>query len=820
MRTRNSETPKSVPTKKTVAKKTPNKTPPKPSEASTNSTTPKSASSTGPKPKTGAAAKQTTPKSVSKPEPKVEDASKSVETVEVKPEAKAAPVAKSAVKKSPGKTAKSPAAAKAASTKTTKSVVKPVVEQSPKKDGAVVKNVGESSKKETPVISNVESPKKEENAVLKVVESPKKDKIEISKVVESPKKDKTEIINVVESPEKEDPAIAEVAESSKEEIEPVEMEEEEEGARQAEEELEAADDTKEPEDNLVNMEEDAKESEKGKEVELQKDEENADEGMEDYSEREGFEEPGDEECAEDDVTEPEEGAGKLEIEQMEISAIANERKIKKELEIFVGGLDRDAVEDDVKKVFEKIGEVVEVRLHRNHLTNKNKGFAFVKFAQKEQASKALSELKNPVIRGKRCGVTPCEDNDTLFVGNICNTWTREAIKQKLKEYGVEGVENVTLVPDAQHEGLSRGFAFVEFSCHADATLAYKRLQKPDVVFGHTERTVKVAFAEPLREPDPEIMAQVKSVFVDGLPPHWNEERVREHFKGYGEIERIVLARNMHTAKRKDFGFVDFTTHEAATACIDGVHNTELGDGKSKMKVKVRLASPLPKTQAVKGGLSGGFRIGRAASGTSSRFGRGFGRGGRPFNRVNFQPSRGFYGRGRGRAGRFAFEGNDDLESTYYEFRGRRPFGGRGGRRGSGEEFTSRADTSSGRPDLGWPRHGASDRGHGNAFHSRRQPFSPEGHFSRPFGGRHFIDDPYLYTDDGHGIKRPFSAMDHEPGYLEPSRLRPRFDYPDPLVSSSSTRYQDSYGAGAGLYSHDYYGSDMPNMLLRNYGPLS
>lgn len=49
---------------------------------------------------------------------------------------------------------------------------------------------------------------------------------------------------------------------------------------------------------------------------------------------------------------------------------------------------------------------------------------------------------------------------------------------------------------------------MEFSCHEYAMNAYKRLQKPDVVFGHAEWTAKVAFAEPLREPDPEVMAQV------------------------------------------------------------------------------------------------------------------------------------------------------------------------------------------------------------------------------------------------------------------------------------------------------------------------
>lgn len=77
--------------------------------------------------------------------------------------------------------------------------------------------------------------------------------------------------------------------------------------------------------------------------------------------------------------------------------------------------------------------------------------------------------------------------------------------------------------------------------------------------------------------------QVKSVFVDGLPPYWDEDRVKEQFKGYGEIERVVLARNMSTAKRNDFGFVNFTTHEAAVACIEGINDTDLGDdGRSKV----------------------------------------------------------------------------------------------------------------------------------------------------------------------------------------------------------------------------------------------
>lgn len=31
------------------------------------------------------------------------------------------------------------------------------------------------------------------------------------------------------------------------------------------------------------------------------------------------------------------------------------------------------------------------------------------------------------IKGKQCGVTPSQDSDTLFLGNICKTWTKEAV---------------------------------------------------------------------------------------------------------------------------------------------------------------------------------------------------------------------------------------------------------------------------------------------------------------------------------------------------------------------------------------------------------
>ncbi|XP_010524445.1 PREDICTED: nucleolin [Tarenaya hassleriana] len=278
-------------------------------------------------------------------------------------------------------------------------------------------------------------------------------------------------------------------------------------------------------------------------------------------------------------------------EEEEHRDVVQERRKRKEFEIFVGGLDKDASEEDLKKVFGQVGEVMEVRLMKNSQTKKNKGFAFLRFASVEQAKRAVTELKNPMINGKQCGVTASQDSDTLFLGNISKTWTIEALREKLKHYGVDNVDDITLVEDNNHAGMNRGFAFLEFSSRSDAKDAYKRLQKKDVMFG-IEKPAKVSFADSFIDPGDKIMAQVKTIFIDGLSPSWNEDRVRDLLKKYGKVEKIELARNMPSAKRKDFGFVTFDTHEAAVICAKAINNSDLGVGENKAKVRARLSRPL------------------------------------------------------------------------------------------------------------------------------------------------------------------------------------------------------------------------------------
>lgn len=70
---------------------------------------------------------------------------------------------------------------------------------------------------------------------------------------------------------------------------------------------------------------------------------------------------------------------------------------RKEYEVFVGGLHRCASKDDIHEVFSQVGEVKSIRMAMDRWSNKNRGYAFVRYRTVEQARRALTELKNPRV---------------------------------------------------------------------------------------------------------------------------------------------------------------------------------------------------------------------------------------------------------------------------------------------------------------------------------------------------------------------------------------------------------------------------------------
>lgn len=61
--------------------------------------------------------------------------------------------------------------------------------------------------------------------------------------------------------------------------------------------------------------------------------------------------------------------------------------------------------------------------------------------------------------------------------------------------------------------------------------------------------------------------------MEGLTTDWNEEKLKEICKKYGEIVKINLCQSSGTKQR---GFIAFASSESALACVEGINNTAIG----------------------------------------------------------------------------------------------------------------------------------------------------------------------------------------------------------------------------------------------------
>ncbi|KAG8080695.1 hypothetical protein GUJ93_ZPchr0007g4230 [Zizania palustris] len=276
--------------------------------------------------------------------------------------------------------------------------------------------------------------------------------------------------------------------------------------------------------------------------------------------------------------------------EVERDGDAEAMRKKNAREVLVGGLPQDAAEEDVAQALAEAGDVEEVRLVRDPAEPRcNKGFAFVRFAAAWQARWAADDVRTAMIKGKACGICKNDGTKTLHLRNICFDWTKDDLAEELKSYKLENLEDISLVEHLDIKGKNRGYAFLEFSTHVDAADAFFKLQNTDIYLG-TDVSTQVSFSKTIA-PDDKVMEKVKSVFLDGLPPHWNEDKVREVFGKFGQIDTVQLARNMVTAKRKDFGFIGFASRQSALDCISTFSTGGAIEGSGKVRIKASLQRP-------------------------------------------------------------------------------------------------------------------------------------------------------------------------------------------------------------------------------------
>ncbi|GAB1294508.1 Heterogeneous nuclear ribonucleoprotein Q [Apodemus speciosus] len=293
-------------------------------------------------------------------------------------------------------------------------------------------------------------------------------------------------------------------------------------------------------------------------------------------------------------------------------------------EIFVGKIPRDLFEDELVPLFEKAGPIWDLRLMMDPLTGLNRGYAFVTFCTKEAAQEAVKlgflcialavlelaldqaglELKsaclclpeswdyrhappppcenyfnynNHEIRsGKHIGVCISVANNRLFVGSIPKSKTKEQILEEFSKV-TEGLTDVILYHQPDDKKKNRGFCFLEYEDHKTAAQARRRLMSGKVKVWGNVGTVE--WADPIEDPDPEVMAKVKVLFVRNLANTVTEEILEKSFSQFGKLERVK--------KLKDYAFIHFDERDGAVKAMEEMNGKDL-EGES---IEIVFAKP-------------------------------------------------------------------------------------------------------------------------------------------------------------------------------------------------------------------------------------
>uniref|UniRef100_A0A1A8MBM0 Heterogeneous nuclear ribonucleoprotein A0 n=1 Tax=Nothobranchius pienaari TaxID=704102 RepID=A0A1A8MBM0_9TELE len=243
----------------------------------------------------------------------------------------------------------------------------------------------------------------------------------------------------------------------------------------------------------------------------------------------------------------------------------------------------------------------------------------------------------------------------LFVGGLNVETTDEGLRAYFEQYGV--LTDCVVVMN-QQLGRSRCFGFITFSTpeETDAAMA----AKPHVVDGNNVELKRAIAREDANNPD--ILANVKKIFVGGVKDHIEAENLTEYFSQFGAVEKSEIISDKQTGRRRGFGFVFFEDTDSATKAVLNKYHTINGN-------KVEVKKALTKQEMTGGGGRGGrgrgrgmqnFGGGRGGGGDGS-YGGGYGGGYGGSYGGGYGYGGGYYGGSGGYGGYGGYNGYDNSE---------------------------------------------------------------------------------------------------------------------------------------------------------------
>ncbi|XP_056434604.1 heterogeneous nuclear ribonucleoprotein D0-like isoform X1 [Gadus chalcogrammus] len=175
-----------------------------------------------------------------------------------------------------------------------------------------------------------------------------------------------------------------------------------------------------------------------------------------------------------------------------------------------------------------------------------------------------------------------EDQGKMFVGGLSWDTTKKDLKDYFSKFGE--VVDCTLKLDPM-TGRSRGFGFVLF----------KEADSVDKVVTQKDHKLNGKVIDPKKAKAMKSKEPIRKVFVGGLSPDTPEEKLREYFGAFGEVEAVELPMENKTNKRRGFCFITFKEEETVKQIMEKKYHN-IGLSKDPVNTGTRTTT----TMATKG----------------------------------------------------------------------------------------------------------------------------------------------------------------------------------------------------------------------------
>jgi RNA recognition motif-containing protein len=245
--------------------------------------------------------------------------------------------------------------------------------------------------------------------------------------------------------------------------------------------------------------------------------------------------------------------------------------------VFVGNLNYDTSEDDLKEAFSKAGKVIEAKVVRRG--NRSKGYGFVEFETDEEAKKSV-EVLDKMMRHDRAINVQVSTSTGVKVGN--GDGNEYPIQQRPRQrYNrPPPYRNFYYQRPMRGGGGPRRMYYLRNNFNDNGNNRRRNNNRP----------VRKYNTKPQPKEDVEKIESKTTIFVANLPFSVDDEGLVSLFSKCGQIRTAHVVRNK--GRSKGFGFVEFESQEGQTNALTTMdnHPVPYKNGEQKnLSVKVAMA---------------------------------------------------------------------------------------------------------------------------------------------------------------------------------------------------------------------------------------